>query len=101
MAPDSVSVPVPVLVSASVPVVFCTTPVKPLLALFPPTVSVEVPPATVSTVPAPLSPLIVSLKVFRSSVPVTLTLPLPAPSGITPAAPSLSMPKLLTVVSPL
>ena len=98
--PDSVSVPVPVLVNDSVPRESVITPAKLLVALLPPTVSVGDPPTSVSTVPAPLRPLIVSLNPFRSSVPATLTLPLAAPSGITPAAPSLSVPTL-TVVSPL
>ena len=81
------------------PALLRITPAKLLLALPLPTVSVGVPPDTVSTVPAPVKPLIVSLKPFRSSVPVTLRLPLPTPSGITPAAPSLSVPAA-TVVSP-
>ena len=75
------------------------TPVKLLVALLLPTVSVGVPATKLSTVPAPVNPLMVSLNPFRSSTPATLTLPLPAPSGITPAAPSLSVPAL-TVVSP-
>ena len=100
MAPDSVSVPVPVLVSASVPVLLRITPLKTLLALLPPTVRADVPPDTVSTVPAPVRPLIVSLKPFRSSVPASAKLPLPVPSGKASLAPSLSMPAL-TVVSPL
>ena len=94
------SVPVPVLVSASVPVVFWIAPEKLPEALPAPTVSVGVPPpATLSITPAPLRPLIVSLKVFRSSVPATLRLPLPVPSGMTLAAPSCSVPPV-TVVSP-
>ena len=100
MAPLSVSVPAPSLVRASVPVVFCKTPVKLPPASLLPTVSVTAPATVVSTTPAPDRPLIVSLKPFRSSVPANATLPLPTPSGITPAAPSLSMPAL-TVVSPL
>ena len=100
-APDSVSVPVPILARDSVPRVSVITPEKVLVALLPPTDNVGDPPDRVSTLPVPLRPLIVSLLPFRSSVPATLTLPLPAPSGITPAAPSLSMPPTLTVVSPL
>ena len=100
LAPDSVSVPVPILVSASVPRVFWITPVKLLVALLLPTVSVGTPPDKLSTVPAPLRPLMVSLKPFRSSVPATATLPLATPSGNTPVAPNLSVP-VVTVVSPL
>ena len=65
-----------------------------------PTVRVGVPPATVSTAPAPLKLLIDSEKVFRSSVPSTATLPLPLPSGITFAAPSFKVLVELTVVLP-
>ena len=82
------------------PALFWITPLKTLVALLPPTVSVDAPPDSLSTVPAPVSPLIVSLKPFRSSVPATATLPLPVPSGSTPAAPSLRVPEA-TVVSPL
>jgi len=57
--PLNVRVPVPVLASASVPVLF-STPLKVDVASLPPTVSVGVPDEAV-TIPAPLSPLIVSL----------------------------------------
>ena len=100
LAPDKVSVPEPVLDSASAPVVLRTTPLNTLVWSLPPTVKVAAPAALLSTVPAPLKPLTVSLTPFRSSVPATATLPLPAPSGSTPAAPSLSVPAL-TEVSPL
>ena len=74
-------------------------PLKVLVWSLAPTVRVGDPPAKVSTVPLPLKPLIVSLKVFKSSVPAMLTLPLPAPPGMTLAAPSCSVPALM-VVSP-
>ena len=99
-APLKLSVPAPVLLRASVPAVFCSRPVKLPPASLLPTVSVTAPATVVSTTPAPDRPLIVSLKPFRSSVPATATLPLPAPSGITPAAPSLSMPALTVVLPP-
>src|SRR5262245_1147067 len=76
------------------------TPENVLVALLPPTVNVAEPAAVLSTVPPPDNPLIVSLPPFRSSVPVTLTLPLPTPSGMTPDAPSLSVPALIVVLPP-
>ena len=100
LMPVRVSVPVPVLVKASVPVVFWIIPPNVLVALLLPTVSIGVPPATVSTVPPPDKPLMVSLKVFRSRMPVTLMLPLPLPSGMTLLAPNCNMPALM-MVSPV
>ena len=99
-APLKVRVPAPVLLRARVPAVFCSRPEKLLVWSLLPTVSVTVPAAVVSTTPAPDRPLMVSPKPFRSSVPAIATLPLPTPSGITPAAPSWSVPPL-TVVVPL
>ena len=52
------------------------------------------------TVPAPLRQLTTSLKPPRSSVPDTVTLPLPTPSGMTLDAPSLSVPALIVVSPP-
>ena len=99
-APVNVRIPLPVLVNASEPAVFWMTPPKLLETLLLPTVSSGLPPATVSITPAPLKPLTVSLNVFKSSVALTETLPLPAPSGMTLPAPSRSTPALARV-SPL
>ena len=53
------------------------------------------PPEILFIVPAPEIEPTVSLKVFISNVPVTVT---PLASGITPAAPSLSVPADMVVV---
>ena len=83
LPPDSVSVPLPVLVSPSVPVpVSWRVPPKLLVWSFNPTVSVRAPDPEWSTEPEPLSPLMRSLPPDRSRVPFTTTLPLPGPSGI-------------------
>ena len=92
--------PVPILVSARLPTVLRIGPLKALVTLLSPTVSVfvpAVPAALPSMVPAPDRPLIFWLKPFRSSMPtpvvevVTVTLPTPVPEGIWLAAPSRSV----------
>ena len=100
VVPERVSVPEPVLVKAKVPAVFLITPLNELVALLLPTVNIGVPPATVSTVPAPLRPFIVSLEYYSNRVCPLHSHYLPDPSGILFAAPSLSMPAAM-VLSPL
>ena len=68
------------------------TPLKVLETSLLPTVKVALPTTLLSTVPLPLSPLMVSLFPARSRVPSTTTFPLPLPSGITLEAPSLRVP---------
>ena len=85
--------------SAVEPAVFWITPENVLVALLSPTVSVGVPPVP-STVPAPESPLIVSLNPPRESRPARLTLPNPGPFGTWLAAPSASVLRASTVVFP-
>ena len=96
LAPASVKVLVPAFTSASTPPEFCSWPAKLLSAPLVPIVTVEVP-ALVSTVPLPVSAVIVMLKPFRSSV-------APAPSARSPpkpgkalATPSLRVPAMLVV----
>jgi len=90
-------VPLPVLVSATVPLPSWMTPLNVLVASPAPTVNVAAP----VTVPSPHRPLTVSAKP-TSSVPgaLTVTSPLPVPWGITFAAPTTSVPAL-TVRLPL
>jgi len=89
--PESVSVPLPVLISARVPAVFLITPEKVLVALLSPTVKVGVP-LMPSTIPVPERPLMVSLKPPMLNLPfVTIKLPLPMPLGIWLAAPSVKI----------
>ena len=97
-APERVSVPVPVLVRASVPAVFLITPEKVLVALLSPTVNVGVP-LTPSTVPLPEIPLMVSLKPAILNVPeLMMRLPLPAPLEIWSALPSVRVALALLIV---
>ena len=64
--------PVPSLVSESVPVPFCATPEKVVLVSSPPTVSATAPATPLVTVPTPASEPTVSLKPFRFRVPVNV-----------------------------
>ena len=104
LLPESVSVPVPVLMRLSVDVVpeFLRAPLKVLVWLVEEkTVRVAfVEARRLSMMPAPDRPLMISELPLRSSVPSTVTLPLDAPSGMTSAAPSFSVPAL-TVVAPM
>src|SRR6185312_13340815 len=100
LLPPSVSVPAPALVNANVPAVFWMTPENVELEPLLPIVNVGVLPATVSTVPLPDRPLRTALLAFKSSVPPTVTSPLPAPEGMALATPRRRVP-LLTTVLPL
>ena len=82
MVPLRVSVPVPILVSASVPEVLTIGPEKVLVALLSPTVKVGVPLTPLSTVPLPERPLMVSLLPPMFKVPLSATLPAVLPFGI-------------------
>jgi len=94
----SESVPDPVLVRLTAPDVFLIEPANVELWLLAPTVKVAAA-AELSTVPAPVRPLIVVLKPFKSSVPLTATFPVPAPLGSAPIAATWRMPVVI-VVSP-
>ena len=100
------NVPVPVFVMLNwPPPVLVIDPVKVLLTLFPPTVSVDCAAEESSTVPLPSRPLTVGLNPFRSSVPVKLPvfvivrLPLPEPLGMPPLPPNCKMPFVMVVVA--
>jgi len=95
--PLSVRTPVPVLVKASVPLLFWMLPANTLVALPLPTVNVGVPPPELSTVPLPLRPSIVSLNPPISSVPLSVTLPAPATSVISLPPACFSVPALIVV----
>jgi hypothetical protein len=96
LLPESVSLPVPTLVNATVlmllPSWILPEKAPPLLPL--PTVSVDALPLLVmAPVPAPLNALIVGLLPFRSSVPPTVT----SPMGSAPAEPSFKVPAVMLV----
>ena len=97
MAPVSVSVPAPALVSASVALPFCRMPLNVVLVPSPPAVRVMLLAAELVMVPAPAIEPTLSENPARSSVPVMVTAEV---SASTPAAPSASVPALI-VVAPL
>ena len=93
------SVPVPVLVRATVPLPAASTPEKVVEALLPPAVRVTAPTTLLVTVPAPASEATVSLKALRSTVaPVSTDRALDEPMPL--AMPRRRVPAL-TVVAPL
>ena len=71
-----------------------------LTALLLPTVKVGVPPATLVTEPVPQRPFSVALRPFKSSVPLTVTLPAAASVGRAAGAANCNVAALLTVVAP-
>ena len=97
-APASVKVPLPVLYKASGPPEFWITPANVLDPPLDPMVSVFPPlPLKLSTVPAPVSVSVDTLKLPRSSVPLTVAA---VPLGSAAEDPSCKTP-LLMVVPPL
>ena len=96
LAPDNVSVPVPVLVSATVPLPFCMTPENVVELLLPPAVSTTAPAAPLVTVPAPAREPIASLNPRRSKIapPDTVTA---LPEGTALVAPSCRVPAPMVV----
>ena len=99
LAPEIVTVPVPVLARLRLPEVLANLPANEKVWSLAPTVSVGVP-LPPSIVPAPLRPLIVWLYPARFKVPARLTFPQPAPEGIWSAAPSCRVAPPESVVVP-
>ena len=97
LSPESVSVPEPALVKPRVPTPSVKVPLKVVLVLFPPAVSVtEVEVALLVTVPAPARDPTLLEKLARSKVKVTVKAELELKAVMEPAC---SVP-VLTVVTP-
>src|SRR5271165_455617 len=96
LAPLKVKVPVPALVNAKTPVPFCNTPLKVVVALSPPAVSVAAAPVS-ATVPLPANEPIELVKPPRFNMEVTVK----SEFELNPVAePACNVPTL-TVVTPL
>ena len=95
--PESVCVPVPVLVNRVVPDPFWITPLKVVEVLLPPVVSVFVVAVELLTAPLPASEPMEISKPFRSSVPFAVTAEL-LPNAV--VEPAFNVPAL-TVVAPV
>ena len=96
LAPDKISVPVPVFVRATAPLPFWMMPENVVELLLPPAVRMTAPAALLVTVPAPASEPMTSLKPPRSNVaPAATVTALAEPIAL--VMPSRSVPALIAV----